>query len=114
MDSGLAVKHVNDIALEYKAFTKFEKAHLITADQAQKTASEYFTAGYKTPAFQNLLIYDTAFERLIWEIRRYKGFMNVTIEKIYIDAEDAEFLYKKTESIRRFSIWQAIFRSKFV
>jgi hypothetical protein len=114
LESCLRLKFISNIEAEYKAFKRYNSAILISASEAKKVSAKYFTIGYKDPISSQLITYDLKNDEFIWRMRKYKGFMNVTLETVFIDAENSKFLNKETEKLRRYSIWKAIFRQSHI
>jgi hypothetical protein len=112
LDSSFSSITKSDIPLAYKAYKTYKSSILIPAELARSLAEKYFTKKYKLPDFCCMLFYNEELEKMIWEIRKFKGFMNIKIERVCIDAITGDYINKKNEISRRWSIWQAIFKHK--
>lgn len=93
---------------EYKGYQRYISATFISKEDAKDVASNHFSENMKEPYSNTLFIYDVRADRFYWRIEKFKGFRNVKTEEIFINAENGEFIDKKTMPIRR-NFWQALF-----
>ncbi len=93
---------------EYKAYQRYLNSTFITKEKAKLIAEKYFSKGMKPKYWTTLFIYDIRSDLFYWCIEKEKGFMKVTEESVYINAEDAEYIDKKTSNYRQ-SFWMALF-----
>lgn len=114
LDSNLKVSYINDIQAQYKIYRQYIVSKFISDQQAKNIANTHFSANLRTSIFCCLLSFDCDKNCFQWEITKYKGFMNVLIEKVYINAVNSNFINKETQNTKRYSIWQALFRNRMI
>jgi hypothetical protein len=93
---------------EYKAYQRYLNSNFITKEKARLVAEKYFSKGMKAKFWAVQLIYDTRSDLFYWSVRKEKGFKKVVEESVYINAENAEYIDKKTLNVSQ-SFWMALF-----
>ncbi|MGF1636846.1 MAG: hypothetical protein ACFCUU_07210 [Cyclobacteriaceae bacterium] len=93
---------------EYKAYQRYLNSNFITKEKARLVAEEYFSKGMKEKYWAVQFIYDTRSDIFYWCVRKEKGFKKVAEESVYINAENAEYIDKKTHNYSQ-SFWMALF-----
>jgi len=98
----------SDIKNKYKAYQRSLNSEFISKEKARLVAEEYFSEGMKEKYWAVQFIYDTRSDIFYWCVKKEKGFKKITEESVYINAENAEYIDKKTHNYSQ-SFWMALF-----
>lgn len=93
---------------QLKAFNRFRTTDLISKENAENIADKCFSEKFKKPYGNRLFIYDSNADLFLWRFRKFKGFMKVVVEEVFIDAETGKFVRKEETPYGR-NFWQALF-----
>lgn len=96
---------------QLKALNKFRTRDLISKENAENIADKYFSDKFKKPHGNYLFIYDSNTDLFLWRLGKFKGFLKVVVEEVFINAETGKFVTKK-ETLYGRNFWQALFNSR--
>ncbi|WP_258105877.1 hypothetical protein [Marinoscillum sp. MHG1-6] len=111
LDSNNSIIYTSDLDLSYQAFKTKSATNVMNSEKAKTISEEHFSSNMKFPILPCLQIYDDELTKVLWQIDKFSGFMNVKKETVEIDAETGELINKRTASFKR-NFWRAVFQNK--
>lgn len=98
----------SNVKYEFKAYQRYLSSTFITKEKAKLVAEDYFSKGMKDKNWAVQLMYDVRIDLFYWHVKKEKGFKKVIEETVYVNAENSEYIDKKTHKYSQ-NFWLALF-----